>query len=587
MKSNENYREGMKSLTANRRFAPPLSFLRWAVCSLVLALAAMPLHAQFTFTDWYDFDSATGSMPFNYGTLAVGSDARLYGTTYYGGTHNQGVLFATTTLGVYAPLFDFGGLNGGAPLGGLTVFHDLSTNPPQDYFYGVTTAGGKNDLGTVFRYNATTGIYKVLHSFTATENDADDGAFAEAPPVFAADGNLYGVTGLGRIFSIKRPNDSYHLLSGSAGGTVTAPLSPVTEYSPTDTDLWGVSIDGGQNGYGSVFKVTILPAGMAGTVTTVYSFTGGNDGAYPGGPLTIDAGGTLYGTASAAGLNGNGVIFTIGVNSPYTFSNPPLYTFDAGFHNTDGSWPVAGLTPAGGNLYLGANEGGGTYGNGTLFDVTSTGTFTPLFELQEGLPPSGDPTTTLIQFGDGNFYGLMSGGPGTPGAGTFYSLNPPNPYRNITWCCNTNLILDQPVMILGLGLEGAVQVTFGGAQAQFQPGSDTYLIADVPSEALDGPLAVVLATGEQVQSVQSAHILPTILNLDPSSGPVGTTVVIAGGGFAGTTMVKFGSTQATNFTVLSPALIQVVVPEGAKTGKVEVTTPNGTALSPENFKVIK
>jgi len=549
-----------------------------------MAFAVAPLHAQYTFNDHYDFSAATGSMPFNYGTLVFGNDYRLYGTTYYGGAHNQGVLFATSTNGMYSPLFNFGGLNGGAPLGGLTVFHD--TTPVQDYFYGVTTTGGKNGLGTLFRYDATHGLYKVLHSFTATENSGNDGLFAEAPPVFAADGNLYGVTGLGRIYRIKQPNDSYTLLPGTgAGGLVTAPLSPVNGYLPTDTDLWGVTNNGGANGYGSVFYVTILPAGKAGTVTTVYSFTGGNDGAAPDGPLTIDAGGTLYGTAGGAGLNGNGVIFTIGVNPPYKFSNPPLYTFDAGFENSDGSHPVAGLTPAGGNLYLGANASGGTYGYGTLFDVTSTGTFTSLFELGETFPPAGNPTTTLVYFTDGNFYGLMSGGIGTPGSGTFYSLNPPNPIANVTWCCNNSLVLDQPVMVLGLGFEGAVEVTFGGAQAQFQPGSNTYLIADVPSEALDGPLAVVLATGEQVQSVQSAHILPKILDLDPSSGPVGTTVGIAGGGFAGTTMVKFGKTQATNFTVVSPALIQVVVPAGAKTGKVEVTTPNGTAVSPEKFTV--
>jgi uncharacterized repeat protein (TIGR03803 family) len=584
MKSHENWKECMKSLTANRLFARPLSFLSWAVCSLVLALAAMPLHAQFTFHDLYDFDCTTGGcQPFNYGTLAFGTDYRLYGTTLLGGggTKNEGALFSASTTGGYLTLFTFGGLNGEAPLGGVTAVNDPVT--VHDLFYGVTTAGGKNGQGTLFRYDATASTYKVLHSFTATENSGNDGLTAQAPPVLAADGNLYGVTGLGRIYRIKRPNDSYTLLPApGAGGLVTAPLSRVDGYSPTDTDLWGVTTNGGQNGYGSIFRVTI----KTGAVTPVYSFTGGNDGAFPGGPLTIDAGGTLYGTAGGAGLNGNGVIFTIGITS----STPnTLYTFDAGFDNSDGSHAVAGLTPAGGNLYLGANSWGGTYGYGTLFDVTSTGTFTPLFELQFGGPPSlwPNPTTTMRGFMDGNFYGLMSGGPGTPGGGTLYSLNPPNPYVNVIWCCNNSLVLDQPVTVMGLGFEGAVEVTFGGAQAQFQPGSNTYLIADVPSEAVDGPLAVVLATGEQVQSVQSAHILPKILDLDPSSGPVGTTVGIAGGGFAGTTIVKFGNTQATNFTVVSPALIQVVVPAGAKTGKVEVTTPNGTAVSPEKFTVIR
>jgi len=56
-----------------------------------------------------------------------------------------------------------------------------------------------------------------------------------------------------------------------------------------------------------------------------------------------------------------------------------------------------------------------------------------------------------------------------------------------------------------------------------------------------------------------------------------------GGGFAGTTSVRFGGVKATTFTVLTPAMIQATVPVGAKTGKVTVTTPNGPATSKETF----
>jgi hypothetical protein len=81
------------------------------------------------------------------------------------------------------------------------------------------------------------------------------------------------------------------------------------------------------------------------------------------------------------------------------------------------------------------------------------------------------------------------------------------------------------------------------------------------------------------------HILPKIPNLDPSSGPAGTQVGIVGGGFAGTTKVTFGGFAATNFTVVSPSLIQATVPPGASTGKVGVVTPNGSANSKETFTV--
>jgi hypothetical protein len=156
---------------------------------------------------------------------------------------------------------------------------------------------------------------------------------------------------------------------------------------------------------------------------------------------------------------------------------------------------------------------------------------------------------------------------------------------HIALCCTWWVILDQPVTILGQNLTGVVNVYFGSVQAQFRPGSDTYLIAEVPSAAIDGLVTVTLATGEQIESQQVVHILPKITNLDPSSGPVGTPVGIVGGGFAGTTKVTFGGVAAANVTLLTPGLIQATVPVGATTGKVEVVTPNGSARSKETFTV--
>ncbi|MGO8984433.1 MAG: IPT/TIG domain-containing protein [Terriglobales bacterium] len=58
-----------------------------------------------------------------------------------------------------------------------------------------------------------------------------------------------------------------------------------------------------------------------------------------------------------------------------------------------------------------------------------------------------------------------------------------------------------------------------------------------------------------------------------------------GGGFNRATKVTFGGVKTTNFTVASPTLIQAIVPAGAKTGHVAVTTPNGAAASKETFTV--
>ncbi len=77
--------------------------------------------------------------------------------------------------------------------------------------------------------------------------------------------------------------------------------------------------------------------------------------------------------------------------------------------------------------------------------------------------------------------------------------------------------------------------------------------------------------------------MPTITGLNPANGLVGATVLINGTGFTGATAVKFGTTNAATFTVVSATQIRVIVPAGATTGKVSVTTPGGTATSPTNF----
>src|SRR6266536_2476655 len=77
---------------------------------------------------------------------------------------------------------------------------------------------------------------------------------------------------------------------------------------------------------------------------------------------------------------------------------------------------------------------------------------------------------------------------------------------------------------------------------------------------------------------------PTISTLQPSAGPVGTSVAIGGTNFTGATALSLNGVAAT-FTVTSATQITATVPAGATTGKVSVTTPKGSASSPSNFTV--
>jgi uncharacterized repeat protein (TIGR03803 family) len=123
---------------------------------------------------------------------------------------------------------------------------------------------------------------------------------------------------------------------------------------------------GGGFGYGIVFELS--PNGIGGwNETVLYSFTGGDDGANPSGPLTFDSAGNLYGTASGGGTYGFGVVFEL---SPVgtSWAESVLHSFAGG---TDGKFPVSGLIfDSAGNLYGTTYNGWGT---ATIFEMSPSG----------------------------------------------------------------------------------------------------------------------------------------------------------------------------------------------------------------------
>jgi IPT/TIG domain len=81
---------------------------------------------------------------------------------------------------------------------------------------------------------------------------------------------------------------------------------------------------------------------------------------------------------------------------------------------------------------------------------------------------------------------------------------------------------------------------------------------------------------------------PTTTSLDPTSGPIGTEVIITGTGFQDVSVVEdveFNNVDAT-FSVVSDAEIAATVPAGATDGPIEVTDAEGTAASASNFDVM-
>ncbi|HEX7186303.1 MAG TPA: Ig-like domain-containing protein [Thermoanaerobaculia bacterium] len=136
----------------------------------------------------------------------------------------------------------------------------------------------------------------------------------------------------------------------------------------------------------------------------------------------------------------------------------------------------------------------------------------------------------------------------------------------------------------------------GRTEVQFQPAvrvranvaDSRTLTVQVPDGAQTGTLLVITpkgiaATSRPFNVLQSSPRIHTVTAFSPASGPVGTRVTIRGTNFLNVTSVKFRGIEAASFTVDSPRSITAVVPPGAQSGPIEVTTAGGTVASRTPF----
>ncbi len=272
------------------------------------------------------------------------------------------------------------GPDGGEPLAGLSM--DRAGN-----FYGTASTGGNtagdcadrnpDGCGTVFKLSrrGSDWVYTTLYTFSGP-----DGAYPQTRVVIGPDGSLYGTTagggsgGQGTVFNLRPP-----------------PVPCKTTFCP--------------------WKETVL-----------YNFHG-SDGAQPTfGDLIFDAAGNIYGTTPHAG---NGMVYKL-THANGVWTETILHTFHGG---NDGAVPYAGLTfDQSGNLW-GATSLGGTYNDGTIYELVPSGdgwteNIVHDFAGGHGGNDGANPYAGLIADQSGNFYGATFGTNGTPVV--VYKLSPSN-----------------------------------------------------------------------------------------------------------------------------------------------------------------
>jgi uncharacterized repeat protein (TIGR03803 family) len=234
---------------------------------------------------------ADGRYP--YAGLVRDNQGNLYGTTYYGGSSNYGVVFEVVPkTEKETVLHSFDDTDGADPGSGVTL------NTTEKVLYGTAHKGGSSGSGVVFSLTIKTRTYTVLYNFTG----GSDGEDPWGTMALDQKGNLYGTTVYGgaqccgTVFEVvpktKKETVLYNFNAGYPMGGVIRDMKG---------DLYGTTTGAP---YGMVFELVGSSEGA------LHGFDG-SDGSDPLCGLVWDSKGNLYGTTSGGGSYGYGVVWEI------------------------------------------------------------------------------------------------------------------------------------------------------------------------------------------------------------------------------------------------------------------------------------
>ena len=469
-----------------RRFVRGLSMF---VAASMVALISSALARAQTYTVLHSFCSAAkctdGDSPG--GPLLQASDGYLYGTTGGEGLNKGGTLFKMSLDGKLTTLYSFCSqpncADGDGPDGSLIQ----ATN---GYLYGTTYLGGSNNQGTVF--SLAPGALTTIHSFCG-QPVCPDGSGPHGALLQATNGNLFGTNGAGgaddwgTVFTLNLDGTLTTLADFCRPKCTTGYEPNGTLVQAANGNMYGTTQSGGSDVFGTVFQIT--PNGVL-TPVAGFGNPNGPGGSEPSGPLLLASDGNLYGATRLGGVYGLGSIFKMTpggtVTTIYSFGSngnlvetmpygPLIQATDGNFYGTTSfkdSGTIFKLTPAG--------------------VLTTLHAFCSQANCADGYDPSGG----LFQATNGNLYGIANQGGACSShrCGTVYRLDVGlGPFVILQ---TTSGNVGASVKILGTSLTGTSSVTFNGTPAAFTVNSGgTAISATVPPGATTGTVEVATPNG--------------------------------------------------------------------------------------------
>ena len=324
----------------------------------------------------YRFKGIDGANP--HSPLLLGSDGAFYGTAMNGAA-GWGDVYRFDPSGDLTVLKSFVPSMGGSDGEGATPHAPLillQSGTQSGVLYGVTTRGGKDDLGTIFRMDQEHKLVTVRH-FSGW-----DGALP-FESLLEFGGHLYGTTtegglaGGGVIFRIDVDGSGFTVLHNFVASEGIRPEAPLVA---ADGVLYGTTSLGGRYGMGTAFRLDPRTA----LVAALHHFTSA-EGANPHAALVLARDGYLYGTTFSRGGIGDdrgafGSVFrmrSIGTSSP---------TFEVihRFNGMDGAFSQSRMIEATDGALYGTTTEGGSHNLGVVFRIVNV----PVASIQPSSGPA-------------------------------------------------------------------------------------------------------------------------------------------------------------------------------------------------------
>ena len=253
----------------------------------------------------------------------------------------------------------------------------------------------------------------LLHSFAGQPADGDTplGSLICGGKILYGMTMSGGVNGMGCIFKINKDGTGFALLHSFAESETNGRRPSGTLLLKGKT-LYGVTTPGGALDRGTLFKINTDGTGF----TILHSFLGGvEDGYGPSGGL-VAKGQNLYGMTIWGGANNSGTIYTIKTNGT---GFQLLHSFLAG--TEDGGMPQRGILAFKGSTLYGMTMAGGDSGCGIIFKINTNGTGYDILHSFAGAADGKSPFGSLLLKGKA-MYGMTYSG-GTNDVGVIFKAN--------------------------------------------------------------------------------------------------------------------------------------------------------------------